>query len=183
MTKQTDEINDTATTSSSEVHTGGYENTWGQKLSKWAPDTAQFNTKFSQTELGNGQVMSLEECTRQVAVHQARGRAGQASNAQLDADLQWADVRIKEEKLTGKQLERGIQRAKNVELANDLSYYVGRIPLKGEKRHLQLQQLSNEVSQLRSRVKASANFIELKAGTEDAEDIDFESINAEVDEV
>lgn len=183
MTKQTDEINNETFATDSETHTGGYQNEWGEKLNEWAPDAAHFNAKFSRTELGDGQLMSVEECAKQVSTHQARERAGQAANAQLDADLQWADVRVKEERLTGKQLERGIYRAKNVQLGNELAYQVGLIALHGEKRHLQLQGLSQEVQQLRGRVKANANFIRLESGAETSEEIDFNSINVEVDEV
>lgn len=170
---------------SSEIHTSGYQNQWGTKLNEYATDVSQFNKTFTQSDLGEGQLMSVEECGKQVALHNARGRAGQAANAKLDADLQWADVRIKETKVVGKQLTRGIYQAKNVQLANELAYQVGVIPLHAEKRYLQLKQLSNTVQGLRNSVKASSQHIALggDSGGSDSS-VDFTTIDVEaVDEV
>jgi hypothetical protein len=165
-----------------ELHAGGYNNEWGSKLSTFAPDAQQFNQAFTRTDLGDGQVMSAAESSRLVAQHGLRKNAGVAANASLDADLEWADVRVKEQKRTGKQLERGIQQAKNVELGNELLYRVGRIPLHAEKRHLQLQQLGNQVKGLRQTVQINATRLTIESGADDAidaEEIDFTSIEVE----
>lgn len=168
----------------SEMHAGAYQNEWGVKLNNdFAGDVSAFNKPFTLIELGEGQFMSVEEHGRLVSQHNSRQRAGSAANAKLDADLQWADVSIKKERLTGKQLTKGIYAAKNVQLANELAYQVGRIPLHGEQRYLQLRQLSNNVQQLRNQVKADAHTIALE-GSADGDAIDFNTIDVEeVDEV
>lgn len=168
--------------STKELHAGGYNNEWGQKLSAFAPDAEQFNQKFSRAELGDGQVMSASESSRLIAQHGLRKNAGAAANAALDADLEWADVRIKEQKLTGKQLERGIYQAKNVQLGNELLYQAGRIPLHAEKRHLQLQQLSNQVKGLRESVKTNAIKLAIESGNNDADGIEIDFTSIEVEE-
>ena len=165
-----------------ELHAGGYKNEWGRKLAALAPDANQFNQAFTRTELGDGQVMSAEESSRLVAQHGLRQNAGVAMNAQLSADLEWADVRVKEQKLTGKQLERGIYQAKNVQLGNELLYQVGRIPLHAQKRHLQLQQLGNQVKGLQKSVQISETQLTIESGSGDAVDmqeVDFNKIEVE----
>jgi hypothetical protein len=165
---------------SGDVNVGAFENKWNGKIAEYASNVEQFNTPFTKADLGQGQLMSIEECGRQTALHNARGRAGEAANAKLDADLQWADVRIKETKLVGKQLTRGIYQARNVQLTNELTYQVGVIGLHGEKRALQLKQLSNTVQSLRNSVKASSHHVALGSGVEqDANGIDFMSIDVE----
>lgn len=160
------------------VNTGGYNNEWGNKLvGDYASDYQQFNKPFSRSELGEGQFMSLEESSRLIAQNNSRKRAGAAANSKLEADIEWAEVRINEERLTGKQLTRGIHAAKNVQLTNELAYQVGRIALHGEKRFLQLGQLNNEVKKLRNSVKASANTLSFQGG--DNGEIDFTTIDVE----
>ncbi|NJN11685.1 MAG: hypothetical protein HC836_49905 [Richelia sp. RM2_1_2] len=179
----TDEIFESEITedkATAELHAGGYNNEFGSKLSAFAPDAAQFNQAFTRTELGDGQVMSAAESSRLIAQHGLRQNAGAAANAALSADLEWADVRIKEQRLTGKQLERGIYQAKNVQLGNELLYQVGRIPLHAQKRHLQLQQLSNQVKELRESVKVNAIQLSIKSGDSSDIKVDFTSI--EIDE-
>jgi hypothetical protein len=186
MTKETDEINpeySSTSNSTEELHTGGYNNEWGTKLNEFATNVSQFNTAFTPGDLGEGQFMSAEECAKQVSRHNSRQRAGTAANAKLDADLTWADVRIKEEKVIGKQLTRGIHRAKNVILANELAYQVGVIPLHGEARTLQLKQLSNKVQMLRNSVKSSSQFVAMEGASEGSNEVDFNTINVEADEV
>lgn len=164
----------------SELHTGAYQNEWGTKLGEFASDVSSFNKSFTSQELGEGQFMSVQEHARQVGQHNSRQRAGSAANAKLDADLEWADVRIKETRLVGKQLTRGILQAKNVQLSNELAYQTGRIALHGEQRYLQLQQLSNNVQQLRTQVKAGAQTIALGGGSDD-NGVNF--LNIDVEEV
>lgn len=189
MTRQTDELFDTQGTEdqpATELHTGAYQNEWGTKLSEFASDVSSFNKSFTTLELGEGQFMSVTEHARQVGQHNSRQRAGSAANAKLKADLEWADVRIQETRLIGKQLIRGIHQAKNVQLSNELAYQVGRIALHGEQRHLQLQQLSNNVQQLRTQVKAGAQTIALGGGSDDSKvnflDIDVEEVDEVVEE-
>ena len=177
----TDEIFETATVeddSNTELHAGSYNNEWGSKLSTFATDVAHFQQDFTRAELGDSQVMSAAESSRLVAQHGLRENAGIAANAALNADLAWADVRIKEEKLTGKKLERGIQQAKNVQLGNELLYQVGRIPLHAEKRHLELQQLGNKVKGLKSSVQANAVKLTIELGKEpEKSEVDFMNID------
>lgn len=178
----TDEIFESEITEdkpTAELHAGGYNNEWGGKLSVFAPDATQFNQAFTRTELGDGQVMSAAESSRLIAQHGLRQNAGAAANAALSADLEWADVRIKEQRLTGKQLERGIYQAKNIQLGNELLYQVGRIPLHAEKRHLQLQQLSNQVKGLRESVKVNATKLSIESGDSSDIEVDFTSIEIE----
>jgi hypothetical protein len=189
MAHQTDELFDTEVTEdqpASELHTGAYQNEWGAKLGEFASDVSSFNKPFTSQELGEGQFMSVTEHARFCGQHNSRQRAGSAANAKLDADLEWADVRIKETRLVGKQLTRGIISAKNVQLANELAYQVGRIPLHGEQRHLQLQQLSNNVQLLRNQVKAGAQTIALGGSSDDSKvnflDIDVETVDSVVEE-
>jgi hypothetical protein len=180
----TDEIFQDVSSPSSqsrEVNAGAFENKWNAKIAEYATNVEQFNIPFTKADLGEGQLMSVEECGRQTALHNARNRAGEAANAKLDADLQWADVRIKETRLIGKQLTRGIYQAKNVQLTNELVYQVGVIELHGEKRALQLKQLSNTVQGLRNSVKASSQHVALGSGIEQEVNngIDFMNIDIE----
>lgn len=179
----TDEIFETATLGTEDVRESNgdisAENGWSQKLQVFAPDSDKYNQPFTRTELGDGQVMSKAESSRLIAQHGLRENAGAAANAALSADLEWADVRIKEQRLVGKQLERGIYQAKNVQLGNELLYQVGRIPLHAEKRHLQLQQLSNQVKGLRESVKISATRLTIESVESDGIEVDFSSIEIE----
>jgi hypothetical protein len=162
-----------------ELHTGAYNNEWGQKLATFAPDAAQFSQAFSRTELGDGQVMSAAESSRLIATHGLRQNAGAVANASLSADLEWADVRIKEQRLIGKQLEKGIYQAKNIQLGNELLYQVGRIPLHAEKRHLQLQQLGNQVKGLRESTKITATKLSTELNNDSGIEVDFANIEIE----
>lgn len=177
---QTDEIgNNAASQSEVSENIGSYNNEWGEKLKAFGGDYEQFNKPFSREELGDGQAMSVAECARLTAVHNSRQRAGSAMNAQLDADLEWGDVRIKEQKLIGKQLTRGIHQANNVLLTNELIYRVGRIPLHAEQRTLQLQQMQNNVARLREQVKVSATHLTAETGDSESIDIDFTAIDVD----
>jgi len=177
---QTDEINNQGSTSSvTAENIGSYSNQWGEKLKTFGGDYEQFNKPFSREELGDGQAMSVGECARITAVHNSRERAGSAMNAQLDADLTWADVRLKEQKLVGKQLTRGIHQANNVLLTNELIYRVGRIPLHGEQRMLQLQQMQNNVARLREQVKVSVSHLAAEMGESESVDVDFSNIDVD----
>lgn len=164
---------------SAAVQASGYNNKWGERLAEFAPDADQFNRTFSRNELGDGQVMSAAESSRLIAQHGLRQNAGAAANAALKADLEWADVRIKEQRLVGKQLERGIYQAKNVQLGNELLYQVGRIPLHAEQRTLQLQQLSNKVKGLRESTKIAATRLSIESGNDSGIEVDFTSIEIE----
>lgn len=178
---QTDEINTSSTTSASTSaeNIGSYNNEWGEKLKAFGGNYEQFNKPFSRTELGDGQAMSVSECARISAVHNSRQRAGSAMNAQLGADIEWADARINEEKLVGKQITRGIHQANNVLLTNELIYRVGRIPLHAEQRTLQLKQMKNNVARLREQVKASVSHLTAEVGNNESVDIDFTAIDVD----
>lgn len=179
----TDEILDTQIedSPSAAIQASGYNNKWGERLTEFAPDADQFNRAFSRKEMGDGQVMSAAESSRLIAQHGLRQNAGAAANAALSADLEWADVRIKEQRLVGKQLERGIYQAKNVQLGNELLYQVGRIPLHAEQRTLQLQQLSNKVKGLRESTKIAATRLSIESGngSDSGIEVDFTSIEIE----
>jgi hypothetical protein len=179
MSTQTDEVQEGTSSTASESHTGGYQNDWGEKLAAFAPDADQFKKPFTRTELGDGQVMSKAESSRLIAQHGLRQNAGAAANASLDADLEWADARIKETRLVGKQLERGIYQAKNIQLGNELLYQVGRIPLHAEKRTLQLQKLSNEVKGFRESVKITTTKISIEIGDDSGIEVDFTTIGTD----
>lgn len=177
---QTDEINAQGTTAETvPENIGSYNNEWGEKLKTFGSNYEQFNKPFSRSDLGDGQAMSVAECARLTAIHNSRQRAGSAMNAQMDADLEWADVRIKEQKLVGKQLARGIHQANNAMLTNELIYRVGRIPLHGEQRMLQLQQMQNNVARLREQVKGCVAHLDAEVGDSDSVDIDFTAIDAD----
>lgn len=172
---KTDEIGNNSSVETAE-HIGSYENKFGEQLKSFAVNAAQFEQPFSRTELGDGQAMSVTEHARLVAIHDSRNRAGDAANSQITADLTWAEVRIKEQKLIGKQLERGIQQAKNVELKNELFYQVGRIPLHAEGRSLQLEKMRSQVSRLKQQVKASASHFMAEVGNTEVVEVDFTQI-------
>ena len=158
---------------SEEVRNEAYSNEWGSKLAPFAQNIQEYQKPFTQEQLGHGQFMSVEQATKSIALSNSRKRAGDAALASSEADLSWAKHRVVTAKVEGKQLEFGIEKAKNVGKSNKLAYEVGRIGLEGEQYFLKLNQLNNKVQSLRQSVRVSTATIAIESG-EKVEEINFE---------
>ena len=156
-----------------ETRSEAYTNEWAAKLAPFAANISEYQKPFTKEQLGHGQFMSVEQAAKSIALSNSRKRAGDAALASSEADLSWAKHRVVTAKVEGKQLEFGIEKAKNVGKSNKLAYEVGRIGLEGEQYFLKLNQLNNKVQSLRQSVRVSAATIAIESG-EQVEELNFE---------
>lgn len=155
------------------INTEAYTNEWSGKLAPFAANLSEYQKTFTQEQLGHGQFMSVEQANKSIQMSNSRKRAGDAALASSEADLSWAKKRVIDAKVEGKQIEFGIEKAKNIGKGNKLAYEVGRIGLEGERYFLKLNQLDNKVQSLRQSVRVSAATIAIESGKE-AKEINFE---------